>query len=367
MKSVEGQKKSAFVAVVGRPSVGKSTLVNRICGEKVAIVSPVPQTTRNAIRGIYNAPEGQLVFVDTPGRHRSEKKFNKKLSSVSDRSMEDADLILYVLDASRPPGEEEEAIAAALVPFAGKTIAAINKIDSKDADIGGTEAFLRKHLPTPSVVSQAPSPDQAESRPPAASGGISGHSPDETLDKTPGPAPVPAAAEDGASPRWVAVSAREPRGLEALLSLLFTLAPRGEPFYPEEFYTDQEVSFRIAEIIREKAIARLREELPHAIYVDVADMEFKAPPGADKPPAHLASGAPPDQGRLWVRAFIVTERESQKGMVVGKGGAKIKAIRLAAQRDLDSIFDWPVDLDLRVKTAKDWRHNDRLLKRLIDR
>ncbi|MDR0641332.1 MAG: GTPase Era [Treponema sp.] len=310
---MDGQKKAAFVAVLGRPSVGKSTLVNAICGQKVAIVSPVPQTTRNAIRGIYNGEKGQLVFVDTPGRHRSEKKLNKKLISVSDRSMAETDLILYVLDASRPPGPEEEAIAMALAPFTGKIAAAINKIDSGDADPGVLKAFLREHFP-----------------------------------------PAPGSGDD--SLPWVEISALEKRGIGELLALLFDMAGSGEPFYPEDYYTDQEVGFRIAEIIREKAVQRLREELPHSIYVDVADLEFH--PGAE---------GPVEGGRLWVRAFIVTERESQKGMVVGKGGAMIKAIRQAAQKDLDGIFDWKIDLDLRVKCAKDWRHNDKILKRLIDR
>jgi GTP-binding protein Era len=311
---MDGQKKAAFVAVLGRPSVGKSTLVNAICGQKVAIVSPVPQTTRNAIRGIYNGEGGQLVFVDTPGRHRSEKKLNKKLISVSDRSMAEADLVLYVLDASRPPGPEEEAIALALAPCAAKTVAAINKIDSKGADAGGLKNFLRTRFP-PAPGSECPLP-------------------------------------------WVEISALEGRGVEALLSLLFDMAPQGEPFYPADYYTDQEVGFRIAEIIREKAVQRLREELPHSIYVDVADLELREP---------AAPADPSVGGKLWVRAFIVTERESQKGMVVGKGGAVIKAIRQAAQKDLDAIFDWKIDLDLRVKCAKDWRHNDALLKRLIDR
>jgi GTP-binding protein Era len=320
------------VAVVGRPSVGKSTLVNRICGEKVAIVSPVPQTTRNAVRGIYNSDEGQLVFVDTPGRHHSEKKLNKKLLSVSDRSIEESDLILYVLDASRPPAEEEDEIAAALKNLTEKTVAAINKIDVKGADAQGIKAFLREKLP-----------------------GLAGE---------PGVAPFP-------QNRCVEISALKNQGIETLLSQLFSLAPAGEPFYPSDYYTDQEVSFRIAEIIREKAISRLREELPHSIYVDVADMEFRNPgENSNTAPIDIAGdsnavGAP--RQRLWVRAFIVTERESQKGMVVGKGGQMIKAIRVAAQKDLDKIFDWKIDLDLRVKTAKDWRHNDTLLKRLIDR
>jgi GTP-binding protein Era len=125
------------------------------------------------------------------------------------------------------------------------------------------------------------------------------------------------------------------------------MAEEGEPFYDEEFYTDQEVDFRVAEIIREQAINRLRQELPHALYVEVADAQLNE-----------------ETQTLWVRAFIVVERESQKGMVVGKGGAMIKAIRLAALKELKKIFDWKIDLDLRVKTGKDWRHNDRTIRRI---
>jgi GTP-binding protein Era len=315
-----GPKKSAFVAVLGRPSVGKSTLVNRFCGEKVAIVSPVPQTTRNAIRGIVNQAAGQIVFVDTPGRHNSEKKLNRKLLAVSDRSMEDADLVLYVLDAARPPGGEEETIVEKILSFpdslmTDRLIAAVNKIDAPGADCAKVCAFLRDRIPALKTE------------------------------------------------RIFQVSALKNQGLGELLDCLFLLAPEGEPFYPADFYTDQEVSFRISEIIREKAMLRLREELPHAIYIDVADMEFRDSPAGDAGETRSAS----PRRQLWVRAFIAVERESQKGMVVGKGGQMIKAIRQAAQKDLDRIFDWKVDLDLRVKTARDWRHNNTLLKRLIDR
>jgi GTP-binding protein Era len=305
------KKKSAFVAVVGRPSVGKSTLVNRICGEKVAIVSAVPQTTRNAVRGIVNRPEGQLVFVDTPGRHISDKKFNKKLTEVSGRQVNEADLILYVLDAARPPGPEEEDIARWLEPFSEKATVAVNKTDLPGADYVSMAAFVRERLPRLRAC--------------------------------------------------FAVSALRNEGIEPLLSCLYAMAGTGDALYPEEYYTDQETSFRIAEIIREQAINRLRQELPHSLYVDVADMEFK-------PPGGLPEGTSPGDGprpRLWVRAFIVVERESQKGMVVGKGGAMIKAIRQAARKDMNRIFDWTVDLDLRVKTGKDWRHNDRILRKII--
>jgi GTP-binding protein Era len=305
---VPGTLKSAFVAVVGRPSVGKSTLVNQICGEKVAIVSAVPQTTRNAIRGIVNRSEGQLVFVDTPGRHLSEKKLNKKLTEISGRQADEADLVLYVLDAARPPGPEEEEIARWLEPLSEKTAAAVNKTDAPGADYPAMAAFVGERLPR-----------------------LRG---------------------------CFGVSALRNEGIEPLLSCLYDMAEYGDPLYPEDVYTDQEAGFRITEIIREQAINRLRQELPHSLYVDVADMEFTSAPAAPE-----ASSRP----RLWVRAFIVVERESQKGMVVGKGGAMIKAIRQAAQKDMNRIFDWAVDLDLRVKTGKDWRHNDRVLHKIIDR
>jgi GTP-binding protein Era len=300
---IDRRPKAAFVAVVGRPSVGKSTLVNLLCGGKVAIVSPVPQTTRNAIRGIINRPRGQLVFVDTPGMHVSEKKLNRRLLEVANRSVEESELVLYVLDASRPPGAEEEAVAERLSSpsCTERTLAVINKMDAPGADFQRIRGFLEQKLPRLSPA------------------------------------------------RYFQVSALKNEGVDALVEGLFDIAPPGEPFYPEEYYTDQDVSFRVAEIIREKAINRLRQELPHSIYVEVADME-------------LIDGGK----RLWVRAFILTERESQKGMVVGKGGEVIKAIGREARQDLNRIFDWKVDLDLRVKTAKDWRHNDQLLRRLID-
>jgi GTP-binding protein Era len=278
-------------------------LVNLLCGEKVAIVSAVPQTTRNAVRGILTREEGQLVFVDTPGRHISERKLNKRLMEVSDRAVDDSELALYVLDASRPPGPEEEAVAARLAPLTERAAAAINKTDIQGSNVERTMGFLAERLP---------------GLPPS---------------------------------RCFPVSCLKKEGTGALLSCLFDMAAEGPLLYPDGYYTDQEISFRIAEIIREKAMRRLRQELPHSIYVEVADTE-------------LRDGAAGRQ-KLWVRAFIITGRESQKGMVVGRGGEMIKAIRQAAQTELDSIFDWKIELDLRVKTSKDWRHNDRVLRRII--
>ena len=289
--------KAAFVAVVGRPSVGKSTLVNRICGEKVAIVSAVPQTTRNAIRGIVNREQGQLVFIDTPGRYQSEKKSNKKLLDISGKAVGESDLVLYVLDGTRPPGAEDAETAAFLAPHTDRIVAAINKIDAPGNDIRQIGEFISDSFP-------ALPPD-----------------------------------------RRFLVSGKTGDGIEAMLGALYDMAPEDEPFYDKEYYTDQEVDFRIAEIIREQAIVRLRQELPHALHVEIADAQFTE---ADS--AHSQNAAD-SFGRLWVRAFIVVERESQKGIVVGKGGAMIKAIRLAALKELRAIFDWKIDLDLKVKTG----------------
>ncbi len=298
-------EKAAFVAVVGRPSAGKSTLINTLCGQKVSIVSAVPQTTRNMIRGIVNRQEGQLVFVDTPGRHISEKKLNRKLVDLADRALEESELVLYLIDASRPVGPEEEELTRAVQysrAYPDRAVIAINKIDDKRSDTSAVHAFL-----------------------------------DDKLSGIP-------------KDRRREISAKNGTGVEELLRLLFALAPEGPRLYPEDTYTDQDVQFRIAEIIREKAINNLREELPHSIYVEVADTELR------------------NEGkRLWVRAFILVERESQKGIVVGKGGEMIKTIRQSAQKELNRIFDWKVELDLRVKVASDWRQNDTVLRRLIDR
>jgi GTP-binding protein Era len=270
--------------------VGKSTLVNLICGAKVAIVSAVPQTTRNAIRGILTRSEGQLIFVDTPGRHVSERKINKKLMDVSDRALNDSELVLYVLDAARVPGPEEEEVAKRLKGLQDRTLAAINKTDAPGADPQRSIDFLSKHLP------DIPFSNSFE------------------------------------------IYRKKKEGIDALLACLFEMAPSGEALYPEEYYTDQDMPFRISEIIREKAIIRLKEELPHLINVECADLELRSDPKTGKQ-------------RLWVRAFILVERESQKGIIVGKGGEKIKSIGQAARKELNSIFDWKVELDLRVKTG----------------
>jgi GTP-binding protein Era len=289
--------KSATVAVVGRPSAGKSTLVNRMCGGKVSIVSPVPQTTRNRVRGILTTETGQLVFIDTPGFHLSEKKLNRYLSDLVSRTLSEVEEALYIVDGSRAFGAEEQALFDILRRAAKPMVICLNKKDSA----GGFREGVREK--------------------------IAGAFPETPI---------------------VEVSALTGEGVEELRDKLFALASDGEPMYPPDFYTDQTPDFRISEIVREKAIALTRQEVPHSLYVRMEDLEMRD-----------------DGATLWARGFLFVERESQKGILVGKSGEKIKAIVREAERELAEIFPYAVKLDMRVKVDHEWRKKDPLLKRLI--
>ncbi len=294
--------KTAVVAIVGRPSSGKSTFLNTACQEPVSIVSPVPQTTRNAIKGIVNTSYGQLIFIDTPGYHDSGKKLNLRLKTVTENQLDGTDCVLYIIDATRIPGEEERNVAALVLPYSQKTVVAVNKTDDSGADAARAIGFIHDSLPE-----------------------------------------IP----DG---RIIGISALNDEGINDVLLALYSLSPVAPPMYPEELATDQNLSFRIAEIIRGEAINRLSDEIPHALYVDVADAEKRN-----------------DGKKLWVRAFLCVERESQKGIVIGKGASKIKEIRTAAQNQLNKVFTYKVELDLQVKVDKNWRQHDYTLNRLVPR
>jgi GTPase len=288
--------KSAFVAIIGRPSAGKSTLLNALCREKVSITADVPQTTRNKIRGIVTEKEGQLVFIDTPGYHHSERKFNKYLKDVVLSSLDEADMILYVVDTTRPPGSEEQEIIELLNKRTDKPVLLVlNKADLKSGYHSEIKGLMSVNV-----------------------------HPDALME----------------------TSALEGTGVDALRDRLIELAPEGELMYPEDFYTDQQPEFRIAEIIREKAISQTSQEIPHALYVEIADTEMKG-------------------NELWVRAFLTVESESQVGIVVGKEGKRIKWIRIASLKEFRKIFDYKVRLDLRVKVNPRWRRKDYLLKGML--
>lgn len=286
------------IGVIGRPSTGKSSLINRICGHKVSIVSPVPQTTRSRVRGIMTREQGQLIFLDTPGLHLSDRKLNRVLREVALSVAGEVDVLLLVFDAGRRFGPEDHAVLAAASGFSGPRVAVRNKADLNTP--GGAAGAMER------TIRQA---------------GID--------------APLPVSALTGA-------------GVEALVARLLALSPPGELHYPADTYTDQSPDFRVAEVVREQVFARTFAEVPHALFVEVVDLE-------------------PRPAGLWVRAAICVERPSQVGIVVGRGGAGIAAIRRGAEAELGAIFGRRVAVNLRVKVRKKWRRNDDLLHGLRGR
>lgn len=291
--------KSATVSVIGRPSAGKSTMVNTICEMKVSITSPIPQTTRNKIRGIYTDQRGQLVFIDTPGYHLSEKTINRKMQEVTVSALSESDIILYIIDGKREPKKEEETLASLINEAGVPLVCAINKKDiiTKEEE-ENVRFFLKNRFPS---------------------------------------APV------------LLTSSKDDDGIDELLIELFRMAPEGELMYDENSYTDQNLEFRISEIIREKTINMLSDELPHTIFVEVSDLEYDE-----------------DEKKVWVRAFINTERDGQKGIIVGKGGENIKKIRQESFKDIKKIFPGSkLELDLRVKAVAKWRNNQAVLDRIF--
>ena len=294
----EGMK-VATVSVIGRPSAGKSTLVNTITGMKVSITSPTPQTTRNKIRGIYTDSRGQLIFTDTPGFHISEKEINKRMQDVTVSSLKDSDMILYLLDGKRTPGKEEETISRLVAAAEVPVVAVLNKSDilSDEEKKTGTD-FLSSCFPSSPVL---------------------------------------------------LASGKNDEGVDEILIELFRIAPEGEMLYDESTYTDQDLEFRVSEIIREKTIENLSDEMPHVIFVEIEDMEY------DEKEAHV-----------WIRAAINTEREGQKGIIVGRGGENIKRIRKESFKEIRRIFPGSrLTLDLRVKSQPGWRKNGRTLDRIF--
>ena len=292
--------RTAMVTIVGRPSAGKSTFLNTACQEEVSIVSPIPQTTRNAIKGIVNTSYGQLIFIDTPGYHDSDKKLNIRLRNVTETQLEDIDCVLYVIDSTREPGEEEVHTAELLKKLQAKTVVAINKTDSNQSKPAVIRKFVSEQLPE-----------------------------------------IPA-------DRIYEMSAEKDIGINEVLKALYSISPVGAPIYDEEVYTDQDLTFRICEVIRGEAINRLEQEIPHAVYVEVADVE------------HRNEGK-----KRWIRAFLCVERESQKGIVIGKGASMIKQIRMASIRKLSEIYIQKIDLDLQVKVDKNWRQRDYTINKLV--
>ena len=287
--------RSGFVSVVGRPNVGKSTLVNALVGEKVAITSPRPQTTRNTIRGILTTDEAQIVFVDTPGLHRPRTALGTRLNRLVYGSLEETDAVLFVLDATQRIGPGDRLIAERLQEAGATVIAVINK-----TDLAGGNRIL------------------------------------EQLDK----------AAEWDFDAYVPISALNSDGIELILGELTPLLEEGPQFFPAETRMDQPERVYAAELIREKFLHRLREELPHSLAVVVDELETR------------------DNGKVYVGATAYVERKSQKGIVIGKGGSLLKEVGKEARADLERFFGSSVYLDIRVKVEDDWQRHDQLLDRL---
>lgn len=281
------EKKVWYVAIIGRPNAWKSTFINSLIGEKISIATNIPQTTRKRVLAIYNDDDSQIIFFDTPGIHKSEKDFNKKINDVAINSFKDSEIILYFIDSSREWWEEEKYIRGVLEMVNKPVIKVYTKAD---------------------LESKISIPDNEN---------------------------------------VVKISSIEKTWFEELLKKVKTNLKTWPLLFPEEYYTKQDIYFRISEIIREKAFLHTKEELPHAIYIKVEEIEET-------------------DSILKIVAYIFTDTESQKYIVVWKNGSVISQIWTEARIELEQIFEKKVFLALRAKSHKNWRKNENLVKQILN-
>jgi GTPase len=294
--------KSGFVSFLGRPNAGKSTLLNRIVGHKLAIVSDKPQTTRTRIVGVKNYDEGQVVFVDTPGVHKPMHRMNVRMVDVALEAMREVDVLALVVDASVKPGPGDQFMLGTIKDVKAPVVLVLNKVD-----------LIAKHKLLPLIDHYRKAHPFAEI--------------------------VPASAADGTN-------------VEVLETLFLQYLPEGEPLYPRDYVTDQPERFFAAEIVREQVLRLTHDELPFSTAVVIDRFEEKGSdvaPGSDVRPLTT------------IYATILVDRESQKGIVVGKAGSMIKQIGTAARLELEGYFGTRVFLDLHVKVKAEWRDDVRVL------
>jgi len=287
------QFKSGFAALIGRPNVGKSTLMNRLIGQKIAITSNKPQTTRNRIQTVFTSKEGQIVFVDTPGIHKAKNRLGDYMVNIAHRSLSEVDVILWLVEPSNFIGAGEQHILEQLRKVNLPVILVINKIDTvKKEELFGFIDTYRREMDFAEIV------------------------------------PVSALKNDNT---------------DELINCIMKYLPYGPAFYDEDTITDQPQRQIVAELIREKALRCLDEEIPHGIAVTIEKMKWR--------------------GRIVdIDATIICERESHKGIIIGKQGAMLKKIGSSARRDVEELLESKVNLQLWVKVKKDWRDSDFLLK-----
>ncbi len=285
--------KSGFVTLIGRPNVGKSTLMNRIIGQKIAITSDKPQTTRNRIQTVFTSEEGQIVFVDTPGIHKSKNKLGDYMVSTAQRTIGEVDVVLWLVEPTTFIGAGERYILEQLERTKAPVILVINKIDSvKPEDVLKAIDTYRTEYEFAEVVP---------------------------------------------------VSAKTSVNLNELMACIMKYLPYGPAFYDEDTITDQPERQIVAELIREKALRLMEKEVPHGIAVSIESMKYR-------------------KKMYDIEATIVCERDSHKGMIIGKNGAMLKKIGSQARVEIEEMLECKVNLQLWVKVKKDWRDSDFLLK-----
>ena len=286
--------KSGIVALIGRPNVGKSTLMNHLIGQKIAITSRKPQTTRNRIQTVYTDERGQIIFTDTPGIHKAKNRLGEYMVSAAYSTIEDADAVLMLVEPDDHIGGMDAAIIKALKRVKSPVILVINKADKvKKSEI---------------------------------------------------PAVIRLFSEEMRFDHVVPVSALLGRNLDTLLDVIFECLPYGPMYYDEDTVTDQPMRQIVAELIREKALRCLGEEIPHGIAVTVERMEER------------------QSGLTDIDANIVCEKDSHKGIIIGKGGSKLKEIGTLAREEIEELLEGRVNLKLWVKVRTNWRDSDVLLK-----
>ena len=285
--------KSGFVAILGHPNVGKSTILNGIINRKISIVTDKSQTTRNIIKGIYRGKDSQIVFIDTPGIHKPHVKLGVEMNSMAYSSAHEADVNILVVDASKPFSDSDEFLLEHLDIKNAPLVIVFNKIDqARITQVEKLKATYKEKLP---------------------------------------------------ESHFIDTVASERFNLEELIALVEKLLPEGPEYYPGEEVTDKDEVFQIKEIIREKVLKTLREEVPHSIAIYVDHIEWEENP-------------------LHIHASIIVEKDSQKGIVIGANGKRIKEIGLKARRDIERLLNKHVYLELFVKVQNDWRDNDELLE-----
>jgi GTP-binding protein Era len=295
MNSMVSPFRSGFVAVLGRPNVGKSTLTNRLVGRKVAIVTSRPQTTRTRILGIVNRPDAQLILIDTPGIHQDGTALGRQMTEEIRQALEGIDVLAVMVDASQGLTRADRMAFERAGQFEGPKILLLNKID---------------RMAKPALLPL-----------------------------------LEACSREASFTEMIPVSALSGDGVERVLERFMAYLPEGEPYFPQDQFTDQPERFLVAEIVREKAMAATRDEVPHALAVQVESFEDK-------------------KDLIRIRAVIQTEREGQKRILIGRGGAMLKQIGTASRKELEGFFGVKVFLELRVKVERDWRDNPQRVRQV---